>query len=712
MNPLSEEQQHVITLLKNNKNVVVDACAGSGKSTTVLTVAKTFPDDIICQVTYNSSLRTEIKEKTRVLDINNLEVHTYHSLAVCYYIPHCYTDTGLRHILYNDIKPNKVIPPYKIIVVDEAQDMSSLYCLFMKKFIRDIGEQHKILMLVLGDYMQGLYEFKGSDIRFLTLADKIWENHPNLLTPDFEKTTMKMSYRITRQMRDFVNKVLLGENRIDACRNGPRVQYIRFGRYKTEKIVIHIILNLIQNSGAKPSDFFVLGASVKGVNSNIRRMENTLVSNGIPCHVPILENDKIDERAINGKVVFSTFHCVKGRERKYVFVVGFDNNYFSIYARSIIDRSKCPNTLYVAATRATECLYLLENDQYATDRPLEFMKLTHHEMLQQNYMEFKGQPRSIFYTSIDEKTKRTIDRHYITPTELIRFVNETVIEEISPMLDKIFRRQSDTEMELLIPTVIETKKGFYEEVADINGIALQSIYYDTLENSFHDEKHSNILLQMILESIALIPSDSHTYLQQLVEELPNHIENIGDYIYMANIYIAIQERLYFKLKQIDRDEYTWLTPEIVDICKERLGNTIGKECKDIQPVIEETIIESCVEEDHESIDAFLAPHFPNQQFRFTARTDLITDASVWELKCVSKISIDHLLQVVIYAWLWKMLRGEDDQKAFKIFNIRTGELLVLESTMDELHTIMLALLTSKYSIQAPKTDEEFLKDVC
>jgi len=441
-------------------------------------------------------------------------------------------------------------------------------------------------------------------------------------------------------------------------------------------------------------------------------MENTLVSNGIPCHVPILENDKIDERAINGKVVFSTFHCVKGRERKYVFVVGFDNNYFSIYARSIIDRSKCPNTLYVAATRATECLYLLENDQYATDRPLEFMKLTHHEMLQQNYMEFKGQPRSIFYTSIDEKTKRTIDRHYITPTELIRFVNETVIEEISPMLDKIFRRQSDTEMELLIPTVIETKKGFYEEVADINGIALQSIYYDTLENSFHDEKHSNILLQMILESIALIPSDSHTYLQQLVEELPNHIENIGDYIYMANIYIAIQERLYFKLKQIDRDEYTWLTPEIVDICKERLGNTIGKECKDIQPVIEETIIESCVEEDHESIDAFLAPHFPNQQFRFTARTDLITDASVWELKCVSKISIDHLLQVVIYAWLWKMLRGEDDQKAFKIFNIRTGELLVLESTMDELHTIMLALLTSKYSIQAPKTDEEFLKDVC
>ena len=59
-----------------------------------------------------------------------------------------------------------------------------------------------------------------------------------------------------------------------------------------------------------------------------------------------------------------------------------------------------------------------------------------------------------------------------------------------------------------------------------------------------------------------------------------------------------------------------------------------------------------------------------------------------------------------------MLRGEDDKKVFKIFNIRTGELLVLQSTMEELHTIMLALLKSKYSTQIPKTDEEFLDDVC
>jgi superfamily I DNA/RNA helicase len=36
--------------------------------------------------------------------------------------------------------------------------------------------------------------------------------------------------------------------------------------------------------------------------------------------------------------------------------------------------------MYVAATRAIDRLYLMEADQYATDRPLEFLKMTHHEM--------------------------------------------------------------------------------------------------------------------------------------------------------------------------------------------------------------------------------------------------------------------------------------------------------------------------------------------
>ena len=169
-----------------------------------------------------------------------------------------------------------------------------------------------VQLLILGDYMQGLYEFKGSDIRYLTFGDCIWEKHPLLHTPNFEHCTMKMSYRITNQIRDFVNNVLIGNERMDSCRDDQPVHYIRNSRQNMEKIVYSEIIKLFE-TGIKPSDIFVLGPSVKGDRSNIRRLENMLVERGIPCHVPMLESADIDQRVIQGKVVFSTFHSIKGR---------------------------------------------------------------------------------------------------------------------------------------------------------------------------------------------------------------------------------------------------------------------------------------------------------------------------------------------------------------------------------------------------------------
>jgi hypothetical protein len=150
-------------------------------------------------------------------------------------------------------------------------------------------------------------------------------------------------------------------------------------------------------------------------------------------------------------------------------------------------------------------------------------------------------------------------------------------------------------------------------------------------------------------------------------------------------------------------------------CIERLDNVIGNESIDSMPRIEETIISQSDDKAHVKIDEFLAPHFGSDiKFRFTARTDLITVNSVWEMKCTSKISIDHMLQVVIYAWLWRVRVSLDDRKSdekvFKIFNIKTGELLRLDATVTELNTIMLALLKGKFQKQTIKVDDEFIAD--
>ena len=713
MNQLSDEQQYILNQVKEGKNVIVDAVAGSGKSTTVLSIARELPHKKILQLTYNSSLRTEIKEKVKHNELTNLTIHTYHSLAVRHYLTTSYTDTGIRYILCNHLPPREPIPQYDIIVIDEAQDMSLVYYQLVRKFIHDmclpggIREpeiKHTIQLVILGDVMQGLYEFKGSDIRFLSLADKIWASNPFLLTTEMIHCNMRMSYRITNQIKHFVNDTMLGENRMDSCRDGEPVKYIRNSRSNLEKTVIYEIKNLLAQ-GVKPSEIFVLGASVKGANSNVRKMENALVSEGIPCFVPMLEMaDKIDDRVIDGKVVFSTFHCVKGRQRAHVFIVGFDNGYLEYYARNL-PKDRCPNTLYVGATRATQALYLLESDQYATDRPLVFLKQSHHEMKTKPYIHFKGIPRSIFYVKEEVLDKNNIlqEKHYTTPTDMIKFIPDFVIDQISSLLDKIFIREPTETFDVDIPTIIQTQQGYYEEVSDINGIAIPSMYYD-----FIIGEQSNVLYDMITENMKETKENQHGFLKSLFNELPRTCTNMSDYLYLSNLYLSCQEKLYFKLKQIHRDEYNWISEETMDKCRELLKNTIGKESEETKPMMESTIIHCSDEKSHLKIDEFLSQHFPIwEKFRFTARVDLITEFTVWELKCTTKISIDHLLQVVIYAWIWNMTNPEI-KKYFKILNIKTGEIQVLDATPEELNFIVLAILKGKFSKLIPLTDDEFI----
>ena len=448
---------------------------------------------------------------------------------------------------------------------------------------------HKFQLLVLGDYMQGLYEFKGSDIRFLTMAEVIWKQHPSLRTQQFQKCTMKMSYRITNQMSKFVNNALLGEHRMDACRDDVNVQYIRNSRFNLERIVCAEIYKLF-TEGVKPNDIFILGPSVKGERSNIRKLENMLVEKNIPCHVPMLENSDIDQRIIDGKIVFSTFHCVKGRQRKYVFVVGFDNSYFKYYARNL-PRDICPNTLYVACTRALKGLYVLESDTRREDRPLEFLHMSHIDMKQEDYIQFRGQHQTQFLRI--EETESTLPIK-VTPTELIKFIPEETNQHICSILDRIFVTEQPVIENLDIPSIIQTKRGFYEEISDLNGIAIPCMYYDHLMNAWNDsysyKTKDSILYDIIDINIENLTEKKQQFLLEIIDNLPETIESVNDYLYMANINSAIQESLYFKLNQIDKDDYNWLTDEMVSICKERLRNVVSPDCQCSPPLVEEYII--------------------------------------------------------------------------------------------------------------------------
>jgi len=708
MDQLSDEQKHILFQIKKGYNIVVNAVAGTGKTTLILSIPLIAPRKKIFQLTYNKSLKCEVREKIENSGIKNITIHTYHSLAKKYYADDAHVDSGIKRIIENNTSPKIPLPKVDILITDENQDMTFLYFCFMIKFARDLG--CKLQIICLGDNMQGLYEFKGSDVRFLTYAEDIWKNHPNLRTKKFVKCTMLTSYRITNQMCSFINDVLIGEERMRACRDGIKVQYIRNSKYNVQLIVCAEIIKLLE-SGVKPNEIFILGPSVKGQYSNIRRLENILVEKNIPCHVPMLENTNFDERVIDGKIVFATFHTVKGRQRPYVFVVNFDNSYFKYYAKNL-SRDICPNTIYVACTRATNGLFLLESNENPDDRPLEFLNMNHVEMKQQEYIQFRGIQQSIFRDSEESNSKLV---NNLTPTEMIKFIPESILDDLTNLLDKIFIKEPLMKYELNIPTIIETRQGFFEEVSDLNGIAIPAMYYDFLLQAWNENSVSSIMNDILNTNIENIKEIKNVFLKNILENLPKKIETISDYLYLSNICLAIQESLYFKLKQIEPDEYNWLSEDIVMECKNRLRNVVGKDCQNEIPKIEEYIIYSSMDEQHVLIDNLLANVFPGQKFRFSARVDIITEKTLWELKCTSETSNDHKLQLVIYAWLWNMRVNSDgfqnkNEKKFKIYNIKTNELLTLNASIEELNYIIISILKGKYQKTKEKTLEEFLYD--
>ena len=123
--------------------------------------------------------------------------------------------------------------------------------------------------------------------------------------------------------------------------------------------------------------------------------------------------------------------------------------------------------------------------------------------------------------------------------------------------------------------------------------------------------------------------------------------------------------------------------------------------------IEHQVIHYSHDKQHELIDACLLPFFQNEKiFRFSGRLDILSETTIWELKCTSKITLEHKLQVIVYAWLWNIVHPLEPRKVV-LFNVRTNERLRLECSMQDMTNIVVTLLRNKYSEPEVMDDATF-----
>ena len=692
MNP-SEEQQLIIDSIKTKHNVQVDAVAGSGKTTTVLCLADQLSDKIIVQLTYNAELKEEVVAKkdkySQDMCLDGLSIYTYHGLATKFYTEQAKRDIGINLIVSTNMSSRKKLPPVNILVIDEIQDMNHLYYQFVCKFIRDLNRD--VQLLVLGDTYQGLYEFKGADTRFLTYASSLWTDYSPF---SFIQLNLSTSYRVTNPIADFVNEAMLGYPRIQANKYGHNVLFIRHtNSFDTARIIAHRILDQLRN-GLKPDDIFILAASVKSPNSPLKIVENILVSQGYPCYTPMNETASIKSSVIKNKIIFASFHQSKGLERKLVIVYGFDNSYFQYYNRDA-NPYLCPSTLYVAATRATETLILIESGD-----PLPFLRLTHNQINTSSHTTFIGVPLGI----MNNPTAMVPPTNQIktSPTDLIKFMNESLIVKLSTQVEALFQIDPNSYPVNIVNLKgdVETTYGTHllcEEVFDINGLAIPAMFEE-----FHStNKMSEIKrhVQSFYER-SLIKNTDH-FLVNKIKTIDFDNMNTSDYLKMTNIYISLQEKLHYKVAQIGY--YNWLTDQEVT----RIMDNMNRHITTPKELIYEQTIIDYEDQTYKKMDEFVKKYieFP---LRFNARVDAMTDNTIWEFKCVDSLEIEHLLQVVIYAWIWKLTHTDNEPRVFKIMNIRTAEVRILTYVSEEIDDIVSQIIESKYKKKMAIRDAEFI----
>ena len=150
---LSEEQQQMIALAKEGRNVLVDACIGSGKTTTIQTLCNEMTDKQILYLTYNRLLKVDAKSK---ITENNVTVTNYHGFASMI-LRNAGISSGVAELIQTLLANSEkiVIPRYDLLVIDEYQDIDRE----ISEMLECIKDQNPGIQIVaVGDMKQKIYD--------------------------------------------------------------------------------------------------------------------------------------------------------------------------------------------------------------------------------------------------------------------------------------------------------------------------------------------------------------------------------------------------------------------------------------------------------------------------------------------------------------------------------------------------------------------------
>ncbi|ROV90085.1 hypothetical protein VMCG_09792 [Cytospora schulzeri] len=600
-------------------------------------------------------------------------------------------DTILHGIRKAGITPVWTGQPYEIIILDEMQDCTHdlfwLTCAFISSVAHAKGGRAPRIV-VLGDERQAIYNFRGADPRFLSLSSSILaalSPHP------WSHLPLSKSFRLSHQNSAFVNKVFLqGEEYIVGSHNGPKPLYIHGDIFKPRHIADHLV-PLIHKYG--PERTAIIAPSIRQ-NWALSELTNFLSrQHRLPVAVSISDEVNLDDDVLAGKICVSTYHQFKGNERDLVIVYGADAGYFTFFAPDLPDDT-CPNATFVALTRACQQLVVLNHNG---NPPMPFISLPElHKTA--NFMDLNdkrlkdlqpvGRPGELGLHLPRNIAVAVMTRH--TPDEILDQICKTHIEikQISPPLPPILHINAPDKV------LTDRSKRYYEAVSDLNGMAVVAAYEYALLKTLTTLGYKPKALSF------KIPSDSHRKASWLSRKACEYEADLSGY----------------KSRSIQMDHHTfdWLGPYL-----ETARKRLTEQFEDAERLHFEVKLEQKnFEVSHPSGEK-------SQIEKLSGRADIVRydgsstsmpgkieeGISIWEIKFVAQLSLEHAVQVCTYAYIWSIKNRAEDLPRIILFNVRDGEKWEITSRngIAGLKSLIEAVLRAKYTTKGAPTTDEFLK---
>lgn len=331
---LSDEQNHFIDLVLEGKNVLVDACIGSGKTTSIQALCNEIPDKKILYLTYNMLLKIDAQSK---LQQKNVLVTNYNGFAY-----QMLKKIGLivgqsdQIPTFNIEKPK--IPHFDLLLIDEYQDINQE----MSEMLTYIKECNPNLQIAaVGDMDQKIYDWTTLDVK--SFIEEFLEDHVNM---SFTKC-FRLNANHGANLGQLWRKPIVGVNKNCTVSTISEKQVVSFLAKK------------------KVSDILCLGARSGSMTRVLNKLEEKYPEkfNKNTVYASIKDKDGATYPTAEN-AIFTTFDGSKGMERKYCVVFDYTESYWAVRANNPDTNPEILRNIFlVAASRGKkEILFVTKKD--------------------------------------------------------------------------------------------------------------------------------------------------------------------------------------------------------------------------------------------------------------------------------------------------------------------------------------------------------------